>query len=103
MAEMKRLHDALAAKGVEFSDVIKMGRTQLQDAVPMTMEQEFRAFATLLKEDFKLIEQMRQLLLEVNLGATAIGTGVKNCPDSCFNPVVKSNSKKSERYCCFCV
>ena len=46
----------------------------------MTMEQEFRAFATLLKEDLKLIEQMRQLLLEVNLGATAIGTGVNTPP-----------------------
>ncbi|WP_286862016.1 MULTISPECIES: aspartate ammonia-lyase [Acinetobacter] len=72
----KSLIDTLYSKATEFQYVIKMGRTQLQDAVPMTMEQEFRAFATLLKEDFKLIEQMRQLLLEVNLGATAIGTGV---------------------------
>lgn len=53
-----------------------MGRTQLQDAVPMTLGQEFRAFATLLKEDLKLIDRTRQLLLEINLGATAIGTGV---------------------------
>ncbi len=67
-------------KAAEFQYVIKMGRTQLQDAVPMTMEQEFRAFATLLKEDLKLIGQMRQLLLEVNLGATAIGTGVNTPP-----------------------
>ena len=76
LATLKALIDCLYSKAAEFQYVIKMGRTQLQDAVPMTMEQEFRAFATLLKEDLKLIEQMRQLLLEVNLGATAIGTGV---------------------------
>src|SRR5690606_16247041 len=62
----KSLIDTLYSKASEFQYVIKMGRTQLQDAVPMTLEQEFRAFATLLKEDLKLIEQMRQLLLEVN-------------------------------------
>ena len=53
-----------------------MGRTQLQDAVPMTLGQEFHAFATLLKKMFSLIKRTRELLLEVNLGATAIGTGV---------------------------
>ncbi|WP_313400094.1 lyase family protein, partial [Acinetobacter variabilis] len=65
---------------------------QLQDAVPMTLEQEFRAFATLLKEDLKLIEQMRQLLLEVNLGATAIGTGV-NTPDGYAKHAVHTLAK----------
>ena len=66
-----------------------MGRTQLQDAVPMTLGQEFRAFATLLKEDLKLIDSTRQLLLEINLGATAIGTGV-NTPAGYAEQAVQS-------------
>lgn len=70
----------LKGKAVEFQHVIKMGRTQLQDAVPMTLGQEFAAFATLLHEDARLIQQTRQLLLEINLGATAIGTGVNTPP-----------------------
>ena len=73
---MRNIIDSINVKAAEFNYVIKMGRTQLQDAVPMTLGQEFRAFATLLKEDLKLIDNMRQLLLEINLGATAIGTGV---------------------------
>lgn len=76
LAPLRGIIDSLHAKAVEFQPVVKMGRTQLQDAVPMTLGQEFRAFATLLKEDLKLIDNTRQLLLEVNLGATAIGTGV---------------------------
>ncbi|WP_312534710.1 aspartate ammonia-lyase [Acinetobacter variabilis] len=88
----KSLIDTLYSKASEFQYVIKMGRTQLQDAVPMTLEQEFRAFATLLKEDLKLIEQMRQLLLEVNLGATAIGTGV-NTPDGYAKHAVHTLAK----------
>ncbi|RKG34063.1 aspartate ammonia-lyase [Acinetobacter tianfuensis] len=75
-AVMRKIIDSIQLKAAEFNFVIKMGRTQLQDAVPMTLGQEFRAFATLLKEDLKLIDNTRQLLLEVNLGATAIGTGV---------------------------
>ncbi|MFU8927151.1 aspartate ammonia-lyase [Acinetobacter puyangensis] len=63
-------------KSREFKSVIKMGRTQLQDAVPMTLGQEFKAYATLLREDRTLIQKLRPLLLEINLGATAIGTGV---------------------------
>ncbi|MCE1892602.1 aspartate ammonia-lyase, partial [Enterobacter hormaechei] len=62
-------------KGVEFDDILKMGRTQLQDAVPMTLGQEFRAFSMLMKEEIKNIKWTAELLLEVNLGATAIGTG----------------------------
>ncbi|WP_168397888.1 aspartate ammonia-lyase [Acinetobacter indicus] len=74
--QMRNLIDSFYKKVAEFQYVLKMGRTQLQDAVPMTLGQEFRAFATLLKEDLKLIDRTRQLLLEINLGATAIGTGV---------------------------
>lgn len=74
--QMNQLISSLIIKSSEFSYVLKMGRTQLQDAVPMTLGQEFHAFATLLKEDVRLIKKMRTLLLEINLGATAIGTGV---------------------------
>jgi len=69
----------LDKKGAEFSDVIKMGRTQLQDAVPMSLGDEFSAWSTNLKEEIKNLKMCRDLILEVNLGATAIGTGV-NAP-----------------------
>ncbi len=74
--QMNNLISSLILKSSEFNFVLKMGRTQLQDAVPMTLGQEFHAFATLLKEDVRLIKKTRDLLLEINLGATAIGTGV---------------------------
>lgn len=70
------LEDSFHKKGKEFASVLKMGRTQLQDAVPMSLGQEFNAFATLVKEDIKLISSIKNLILEVNLGATAIGTGI---------------------------
>ena len=80
LLNMNKLIQSFMQKSAEFQFILKMGRTQLQDAVPMTLGQEFRAFATLLKEDVRLIENTRQLLLEINLGATAIGTGV-NTPN----------------------
>ena len=76
---LKTLHDlsvTIQEKAKTFKYDLKMGRTQLQDAVPMTVGQELKAFATLLNEDYQLINEMRQRLLEINLGATAIGTGV---------------------------
>ncbi|OTG77234.1 aspartate ammonia-lyase [Acinetobacter sp. ANC 4169] len=75
---LSSLIETIKLKSTEFKFALKMGRTQLQDAVPMTFGQEFQAFATLLNEDQRLINQMRQLLLEINLGATAIGTGVNS-------------------------
>jgi aspartate ammonia-lyase len=78
--EIGLLSDAFAAKGEEFADVLKMGRTQLQDAVPMTLGQEFGAFAVLLREEVRHLGALSALLLEVNLGATAIGTSL-NTPD----------------------
>ena len=74
------LVSTIRLKADEYKFALKMGRTQLQDAVPMTMGQEFQAFATLLNEDMRLIKKMREFLLEINLGATAIGTGV-NTPE----------------------
>ncbi|GHB13213.1 aspartate ammonia-lyase [Salinicola rhizosphaerae] len=81
LMSLARLRDALADKGEAFSGVLKMGRTQLQDAVPMTLGQEFHAFATTLGEDLGHLEsQIPRLLCEVNLGGTAIGTGINSDP-----------------------
>ena len=77
--DMAYLQRGFGAKSEEFSDVIKMGRTQLQDAVPMTLGQEFGAYATTIGEDILRVEESRKLLLEINLGATAIGTSI-NAP-----------------------
>jgi aspartate ammonia-lyase len=70
------LKGAFDAKSEEFADVLKMGRTQLQDAVPMTVGQEFHAWAVTLNEEIRNLQYTSKLLLEVNLGATAIGTGL---------------------------
>ncbi|MDD9207593.1 aspartate ammonia-lyase, partial [Georgenia sp. 10Sc9-8] len=74
--EIDALADAFEAKSEEFADVIKMGRTQLQDAVPMTLGQEFLAYTVLMREEIRHLTKEAELLLEVNLGATAIGTGL---------------------------
>lgn len=78
-AAILSLIDALEQKGEEFADVVKMGRTQMQDAVPMTLGQEFEAFAVNLREDIERLHEASKLLCEVNLGGTAIGTGI-NAP-----------------------
>jgi aspartate ammonia-lyase len=77
---MDNLRKAFIRKGEEFKDVIKMGRTQLQDAVPMTLGREFQAYATTIGEDILRMKEARSLITEVNMGATAIGTGV-NAPE----------------------
>ena len=76
---MAEVQQAFAQKAVEFASVIKMGRTQLQDAVPMTLGREFGTHATTIGEDIQRIHESRNLLREMNLGATAIGTGI-NAP-----------------------
>ncbi len=78
--EHERLSDAFAAKAEEFADIVKVGRTQLQDAVPMTLGQEFGAFAETLREDRKRLLELLPHLRESNLGATAIGTGITASP-----------------------
>lgn len=98
LTRLARLQAAFAAKAVEFRDVLKMGRTQLQDAVPMTMGQEFGSFEILLKEEILNLDRVRQLLLEVNLGATAIGTGV-NTPEGYAALVVEKLSAVSGLPC----
>ena len=78
---LKKLIKALTLKSEEFAHVIKMGRTQLQDAVPMTLGQEFGAYATTLKEEVERLKRNSALLEEVNMGATAIGTGINSDPE----------------------
>jgi aspartate ammonia-lyase len=78
---LKELIKSFHNKGKEFSHIIKMGRTQLQDAVPMTLGQEFEAYAVTLGEEVERLEQNVKLFLEVNIGATAIGTGINAHPD----------------------
>jgi aspartate ammonia-lyase len=78
---LDRLSATLKIKADEFADVIKLGRTQLQDVVPMTLGQSFHAFHTTLKEESYRIGRDAALFLEVNLGATAIGTGLNPHPD----------------------
>jgi aspartate ammonia-lyase len=80
LAAMAALRRAFEAKSREFADVLKMGRTQLQDAVPMTLGQEFSTYAVMLYEDEARLEEAMQLIGEINLGATAIGTGINSHP-----------------------
>jgi aspartate ammonia-lyase len=80
VAALADLRSALIAKSIEFHDVIKMGRTQLQDAVPMTLGQELGAFAVTTAEDIARLNESARLFLEVNLGGTAIGTGINADP-----------------------
>ncbi|GAA1957043.1 aspartate ammonia-lyase [Amycolatopsis minnesotensis] len=80
LAALAGLREAFSAKAFEFTDVLKMGRTQLQDAVPMTLGQEFGAFAATLAEDEQRLAEARLLLHELNLGGTAIGTGLNARP-----------------------
>lgn len=77
---LKQLIESFRNKGKEFMHVLKMGRTQLQDAVPMTLGQEFEAFAETLSEDVDRLTQNSNLFLEINMGATAIGTGLNAIP-----------------------
>ena len=77
---MIALAAAFLHKGEEFGSFIKMGRTQLQDAVPMTLGQEFNAFAHTMLEDVDRLGEAQALIREINMGATAIGTGINAPP-----------------------
>ena len=80
VAALERLVASCRKKGEEFKNNIKMGRTQLQDAVPMTSGQEFTAFANTLEEEIGNLNRNVELMLEINMGATAIGTGLNAVP-----------------------
>ena len=73
---MKKMKDTFVAKSLEFDDIVKMGRTHLQDAVPIRLGQEFEAYAAVVGRDITRIKKAQESLLSVNLGATAIGTGL---------------------------
>lgn len=77
---LRRVSAAFASKAEEFKDVLKMGRTQLQDAVPMTLGQEFGTYAVMVAEDADRLGEAAQLISEINLGGTAIGTGLNAHP-----------------------
>lgn len=80
MEHYQQLIEAFEKKAVEFADIIKMGRTQLEDAVPMTLGQTFGAFASILKDEIRNINFAAEEFLTVNMGATAIGTGICSEP-----------------------
>ena len=88
VAKVLYLQQGFENKAKEFANILKMGRTQLQDAVPMTVGQEFKAFSVLLDEEVRNLTRISEILLEVNLGATAIGTGL-NTPPGYAELVVK--------------
>jgi aspartate ammonia-lyase len=80
-SQMVFLRTEFESKAQEFSDVLKVGRTQLQDAVPMTLGQEFSTYAVMLQEDESRLAEAGSLAREINLGATAIGTGINAHPE----------------------
>ena len=96
IAQLRKLVASFRQKGGEFSDVLKMGRTQLQDAVPMTLGQEFHAAAESLNNEIDALVRVESVLYEVNMGGTAIGTGL-NAPsgyaERCVNHLGKITSK----------
>lgn len=74
--QLERLYEAFVSKSVEFDDVLKMGRTQLQDAVPIRLGQEFKAYSCAIRRDIKRFETVKEEMQHLNLGGTAIGTGL---------------------------
>lgn len=77
---MNRMHQAFEKKAKEFDSVLKMGRTHLQDAIPIRLGQEFKAYSRVISRDIRRIKQSSKQLYEVNIGATAIGTGLNADP-----------------------
>jgi len=92
IGELQKLVAAFRQKGDTFLEVVKMGRTEMQDAVPMTVGQEFHAFAASLEDEIKLLRDAEKYLYAVNMGATAIGTGInvpKGYPERCAAHLAK--------------
>ncbi len=98
VAKVLYLQQGFENKAKEFANILKMGRTQLQDAVPMTVGQEFKAFSVLLDEEVRNLTRISEILLEVNLGATAIGTGL-NTPPGYAELVVKRLAEVTDLPC----
>src|SRR5499426_1170830 len=94
--ELQRLVAAFRSKGDAYLEIVKMGRTEMQDAVPMTVGQEFHAFAASLEDEIKLLRDAEKYLYVVNMGATAIGTGInvpKGYPEKCAEELAKLTGK----------
>ncbi|HEX7091224.1 MAG TPA: aspartate ammonia-lyase [Longimicrobiales bacterium] len=87
LGTLAALRDAFLYKADEFADIVKIGRTQLQDAVPMTLGQEFHAYGVTLAEDIERLQDAAELMHEINMGATAIGTGINTDPR--YAPLVR--------------
>lgn len=81
IAELRRLEEALEQKAEEFKDIIKMGRTQLQDAVPIRLGSSFHAYASVIRRDISRIRSVEQEMQVINLGGTAIGTAINASPE----------------------
>ncbi len=94
-AAQAHLRDAFEVKALEFDPIMKVGRTQLMDAVPMTLGQEFRSFSNTIDEDIDRLQEAALLLHEVNLGGTAIGTRV-NAPEGYSDLAITELSRKSD-------
>ncbi|MEQ8197326.1 MAG: aspartate ammonia-lyase, partial [Clostridiaceae bacterium] len=92
VSELNRLYNALELKSFEFDNIIKMGRTQLQDAVPIRLGQSFHAFASMIKRDINRLNKAESEMLTLNIGATAIGTSINVSPEYLSN--ITSNLKK---------
>ena len=92
ISELQRLYNALELKALEFNNVIKMGRTQLQDAVPIRLGQSFHAFASMIKRDINRLKEAEKEMLAVNIGGTAIGTSINVSSDYLYN--ITANLRK---------
>ena len=96
IGELQKLVASFRLKGDAFLEIVKMGRTEMQDAVPMTVGQEFHAFAAGLEDEIKLLRDSEKYLYAVNMGATAIGTGInvpKGYPEKCAAHLAKLTGK----------
>jgi len=96
VAELQQMVKSFRLKGDAFLEIVKMGRTEMQDAVPMTVGQEFHAFAASLEDEIKLLRDSEKYLYAVNMGATAIGTGLnvpKGYPEKCAFNLAKITGK----------
>jgi len=85
IAELQRLYNTLKLKSLEFNNIIKMGRTQLQDAVPIRLGQSFNAFASMIKRDIDRLKEAEKDMLTLNIGGTAIGTSINVSPEYFHN------------------
>ena len=99
VAELQQLVASFRAKGQAFINIVKMGRTELQDAVPMTVGQEFHAFAASLESEIALLREAEKHLYAVNMGATAIGTGINVPEGTPRRPPRTWRSSRASRSC----